>query len=152
MFVEGIPLPMVRVLEKRAICDAADHSQQVRAAETFLLPLLPAPDENVDRIDKVIAQIDARRDLVRVTQLATAVHMSRRSLQRLFQTYVGVSPKWVIKRCRLHDAAHTLAGRPATDWSALARSLGYYDQAHFINDFRNIVGRTPTAYAEEQDP
>ena len=70
-----------------------------------------------------------------------------RALQRLFGDYVGVSPKWVIKRYRLHEAVEQLAGGRPPEWSALAQNLGYFDQAHFIRDFKRLVGRTPADYA-----
>lgn len=73
--------------------------------------------------------------------------VSKRTLQRIFSQYVGVGPKWVIKRYRLHEAADQLAGGNVVDWPRLALDLGYFDQAHFIKDFKAMVGRTPTEYA-----
>jgi AraC-like DNA-binding protein len=70
-------------------------------------------------------------------------------MQRLFREYVGVSPKWVLQRYRLHEAAARLAeGTPGT-WAAVAADLGYSDQSHFIRDFTRAVGLTPGAYAAE---
>ena len=74
--------------------------------------------------------------------------MSLRALQRLFNDAVGVGPKWVINRYRMHEAvARVQAGQPVS-WAALAQDLGYFDQAHFIADFRKLVGRTPGDYAQ----
>lgn len=57
-----------------------------------------------------------------------------------------MSPKWVIQRYRLHEAAAQLtSGRPPT-LAALAAALGYFDQAHFARDFKSIVGAAPSAY------
>jgi AraC-like DNA-binding protein len=60
---------------------------------------------------------------------------------------VGVSPKWVIQRYRLHEAAERLTADPSIAQSALASDLGYSDQAHFIRDFKSLVGTSPAAYA-----
>jgi AraC-like DNA-binding protein len=68
-------------------------------------------------------------------------------MQRLFQRYVGVSPKWVIRRYRMHDAAERIAQGKEVDWISMANELGYFDQAHFIKDFRAQMGRSPTEYA-----
>ena len=68
-------------------------------------------------------------------------------LQRLFGRYVGVSPKWVIQRYRLHEAAEQLATGESVSQTELALNLGYSDQAHFIRDFKAIVGVSPAAYA-----
>jgi AraC-like DNA-binding protein len=74
--------------------------------------------------------------------------LTTRTLQRLFATYVGVSPKWVIQRYRLHEAAEQLAADPSINQASLAAELGYSDQAHFVRDFKRIVGMTPAAYAK----
>jgi len=69
-------------------------------------------------------------------------------LQRLFSQYVGVSPKWVIQRYRLHEVAERLADDKAVDCTEMALDLVYFDQAHFIKDFKAIVGWTPAEYAK----
>ena len=69
----------------------------------------------------------------------------KRSLQRLFNEYVAASPQWVIRRYRLHEAIERLhAG--VVDVAALAAELGYFDQAHLVQDFKSIVGGTPGHY------
>src|SRR5262249_1624732 len=73
--------------------------------------------------------------------------LSPRSLQRLFQRYVGVSPKWVLQRYRLHEAAARLAEGTSGTWAEVAVELGYFDQSPFIRDFTRAVGMTPVAYA-----
>ncbi|MGC2278440.1 MAG: helix-turn-helix domain-containing protein, partial [Candidatus Acidiferrales bacterium] len=59
---------------------------------------------------------------------------------------VGVSPKWVIRRYRLHEAIEKFNSCSRPDWAQLALELGYFDQAHLINDFRSIVGYSPSQY------
>ena len=72
-----------------------------------------------------------------------------RTLQRLFERYVGVSPKWVLRRYRVHEAAARLAdGGSTITWAEVAAELGYFDQSHFIRDFTAAVGMTPAAYAD----
>ena len=69
-----------------------------------------------------------------------------RELDHLFREYVGVKPKWVLERIRLHEAAERMADGES-DWPALALDLGYFDQAHFIKAFKAVVGRSPADYA-----
>ena len=52
------------------------------------------------------------------------------------------------KRYRLHEAAERVAKGEEPDWSRLALELGYFDQAHFIKDFKSIIGKTPLEYAK----
>jgi AraC-like DNA-binding protein len=70
-----------------------------------------------------------------------------RTLQRLFRRYVGVGPKWVLRRYRLHDGADLLARGEAAELADLALALGYFDQAHFSREFKDQIGLTPAEYA-----
>jgi AraC-like DNA-binding protein len=85
--------------------------------------------------------------IARVEDLTERFGMSARTLQRLFRRYVGVGPKWVLQRYRLHEAAERIADGYSGDWAALALDLGYFDQAHFIKDFKALVGCSPAEYA-----
>lgn len=75
-------------------------------------------------------------------------NVTERTLQRLFSRYVGVSPGWVIRRYRIHDAVNQLEQGEVVDWPALAVDLGYFDQAHFIKDFKKLIGVSPGIYAK----
>ena len=93
--------------------------------------------------------IAADRGIVRVEQLVDLAGIRQRALQRLFREYVGVSPKWVIQRYRLFEAAERLASGES-EGARVAHELGYFDQAHFIRDFKAMVGRSPTAFVAER--
>lgn len=134
-------------LEAAVLAQGDDAAAAAAAAEAFLLARLPAPDPQAERARDLVAQILAEPELTRVEELARRAGLSTRSLQRLFGSYVGVSPKWVIRRYRLHEAVARLDAGRAVDLPRLAIELGYFDQAHFIRDFKQLVGRTPAAYA-----
>ena len=85
--------------------------------------------------------------LVRVEQLVEVAGGSVRTLQRRFRRHLGVSPKWVLARYRLQEAALALQEDPDVDLAALAVRLGWYDQAHLTNDLRRMLGETPARYA-----
>jgi len=132
---------------EKAVLAHEGNEGMIACVETLLRARCPERDTTVRAINGVIAAIMADRTLTTVDALAGRLGLSTRTLQRLFRYYVGVSPKWVIQRYRLHEAAERLAASEILDWPALALDLGYFDQAHFINDFKAIVGNTPTAYA-----
>ena len=67
-------------------------------------------------------------------------------LQRLFADYVGVGPKWVMRRARLHEASERAGSGEPVDWAALAADLGYADQAHLTRDFTATIGVPPSRY------
>jgi AraC-like DNA-binding protein len=120
----------------------------VHIAESFLMSRLPVLDEETLRLRDLVEEIATNRSLIRVEQVASRLGTDVRSLQRLFRKYVGLGPKWVLQRYRLHEAAALLAEGPL-DLAKLALDLGYFDQAHFNRDFRRFVGRSPGAYAQE---
>ena len=117
------------------------------AAERLLQAHLPAVDANVERVAGLVAAIASDRSITAVEQLCERTGLNARALQRLFKNYVGIGPKWVINRYRLHEAIAQLQQGQAADWVELALSVGYFDQAHFIRDFRALVGCTPAQYA-----
>ena len=98
-----------------------------------------------DSLDVKIRRAVARRAET-LSDLARRADMSQRSLQRLFSEYVGASPKWVIRRYRLHELLEKFGSGGKMDWPQVALDLGYFDQAHLINDFKSIVGYSPTEY------
>jgi AraC-like DNA-binding protein len=97
----------------------------------------------------VVADMLADHSLSRVEDVATRHGLSVRGLQRLFRRFVGVGPKWVLQRYRLHDAVAAIDSDPAVmaDLAGLAASLGWWDQSHFTRDFTAAVGVSPHAYA-----
>ncbi|MGW5052394.1 AraC family transcriptional regulator [Actinokineospora sp. NPDC004072] len=115
--------------------------------DALLLPLRPPADPAVDEVRALVAAIAEDRGLTRVDELAERFGRTVRSVQRLFNEYVGVGPKWVIRRYRMHDAAAKVDAGGAVDWAALAADLGFSDQAHFSREFRAAVGISPARYA-----
>lgn len=138
-------------LEAAVLRCGEDVSGAVSILETFLLNRLPPPDANAQWARTLVARILDDRSLTQAEAVARLAGLSLRSLQRLFREYVGVSPKWVIQRYRLHDAMERLEGAQPVDLPALALSLGFFDQAHFTRVFRAFLGRTPTGYGRPRE-
>ncbi|MFD6992807.1 DUF6597 domain-containing transcriptional factor [Streptomyces sp. NPDC059943] len=148
----GRRVPIAEVLpasdaDVRAVLDPPGEDARVAALDTYLLGLGARPDPQADEAMRVVALVGEDRTIRRAAQLATAAGLSVRSLQRLFATYVGVGPKWVILRHRIHEALERAEAADGVDWAALAAELGYSDQAHLVRDFTATVGVPPTAYA-----
>jgi len=132
--------------------------------------LMPVEPEAAGRLltDWVVAQcgpVDAEGELANaaadlaeqgsagtVTELAERVGVGERQLQRICRRRIGLSPKWLLQRRRLQDAAARLGevGPPAL--ADLATELGYADQAHFTRDFTTVLGRPPGRFAREHHP
>ncbi len=126
--------------------DEADV-RMIGYAEALLCSVRPERDRMAEQVAALVSRITADPGLRRVDQLAAASGMTARSLQRLFADYVGVSPKWVMRRARLHEAAGRADSGEPVDWALLASDLGYADQAHLTRDFTTTLGVSPTRYA-----
>jgi AraC-like DNA-binding protein len=131
----------------REIHAAPALEAKIAIAGAFLAPLLVASRPRVERFRDLVEGMGADRSVLRVEDASEAVGLDVRALQRCFRRYVGVSPKWVIQRYRLHEASEQLKARRPPALAALAASLGYADQAHFARDFKRVVGQTPRSFA-----
>jgi len=138
------------LLDDVLACDGDDAAAAF--ASDFLRTRLPAADDKALLAGRIVDSAVDDRDLHAADELARRFGMTLRALQRLFSDYVGVAPKWVIQRYRLHEALARVQAGEAVAWAALAQELGYFDQAHFIADFRKLVGRTPAEYARLTQP
>lgn len=131
-----------------AIATADDETGMRRIVERFLVANLPARDPVAEEVADIVARVADEPTITRVDDLADVLGTSVRRLQRLFADYVGVGPKWVIRRYRLHEITERMAAGGWIDWAGLAADLGYADQAHLSRDFTAIVGESPTQYAQ----
>ena len=145
-------IPVKRIFGKdvaaleAVLVSSCRESEKVEAANAFFRARVPEPDKTIALASQLVERILAQPDIKTVDDLVIRAGIGKRSIQRIFNEYVGVSPKWTIRRYRLHEVIEKVnsGGRPA--WAELALELGYFDQAHFINDFRSIVGYSPTQY------
>jgi AraC-like DNA-binding protein len=131
-----------------AVLTPADEADRVAALDAFLLGLAPASDPRADLAMALVDRIRTDRTIRRVSDFAREQGMTVRAMQRLFSTYVGVGPKWIILRYRIHEALEHAETDRTVDWATLATDLGYADQAHLIRDFTATVGVPPAAYAQ----
>ncbi|QMU75571.1 helix-turn-helix transcriptional regulator [Streptacidiphilus sp. PB12-B1b] len=132
----------------RRVLELDDTPAMAALADAFLLARLPEPDPLVAEVAAMVDTATSDHTIVRVEQLAARCEVSVRTLQRLFAEYVGVGPKWVLRRARLQEAA-LRADAGVVDWTLLAADLGYADQAHLSRDFTAVVGLPPGRYARQ---
>jgi AraC-like DNA-binding protein len=142
--------------ELAAALRAADgpdgFDDQIRLTEEFLRARRVPPDPVARTLSRAVFALLTDPTVQRVTDVCRLVGLEQRTLQRLFRSYVGVTPHWVLKRGRLHSAAERIAAQATSPdplpWAQVAAELGYADQAHFIRDFRTTIGETPARYAQ----
>jgi AraC-like DNA-binding protein len=124
----------------------ASEEEKIASANAFFLGLTPEREADAGRAAQLVDEILRDREIRTVKELSTRAGVSVRGLQRLFQQHVGVSPKWVIRRYRLHELVEQLNAGARWDGASLAVELGYFDQSHLIRDFRRLTGWSPERY------
>jgi AraC-like DNA-binding protein len=137
---------------REAVLAQADDEGRTAVLDAALAPHAPEPAPAYLELQDLLDRMIDDRALVRVDQVAALAGVGVRSLQRSFAGYVGVSPKAVLARYRLQDAAAAIDAGDVDDLAGLAASLGWFDQAHFSRDFRAVVGTTPSAYLRRARP
>ncbi|MDF2651939.1 MAG: AraC family transcriptional regulator [Paenibacillus sp.] len=124
-----------------------DKEKRIELVERLLRRSMPERDKTVDLLNEIINGIIHDRDITKVEHLVDRFNIAKRTLQRLFSQYIGVSPKWVIQRYRMHEAGELIES--GMDLTRLAMNLGYTDQAHFSKDFKAAIGKSPKQYADQ---
>ena len=133
------------MLERNVIA-AGDHQQQIRVIEEFLLSWLADP-QIMDTITKAcVKAIFQSQGQLTVSGLAGKMNINRRNMERKFRAAVGMSPKQLSKVVRLQAALKMLEQKKFTRLTSLAYENGYYDQAHFIKDFKEFTGMSPKLF------
>lgn len=125
------------------------ESGRARAAAVFadwLVARVGTPTAAARDANAMAALLMTDAAVIRDEDAALRLSMSIRTMQRLALRYVGVSPAAMIRRRRLQEAAQRVREHPETDLATLAAELGYADHAHLTNDFRAVLGFTPTSY------
>jgi AraC-like DNA-binding protein len=78
--------------------------------------------------------------------LSDCIGISQNHLLTQFKRMIGISPKALARLYRLKRILRSIDPTQHVDWTRIAHRSGYYDQAHFGNDFREFTGHTPTDY------
>ncbi len=143
----GLVWPEVEPDLHRRLLSAASPAERIAAAEALLQPRLP---EAPARSTALALRLAAEPAAFSVAGAAALLGLGERALEKLFKTELGIGPKEVMRRFRLQAAAERLARADAPSCGELALELGYADQAHFIKDFKAVVGRSPMAYKADQ--
>ncbi len=126
------------------------HAEAMAAFSDVLRPFLPVDAEG-ELVNRLVAFVESRSDITRVAEVCAEFGLSDRALQRLVHRRIGLTPKWLIQRRRLQEAAERLR-TGGTSLAEIAAALGYADQPHFSRDFSAVTGMTPREFAALHTP
>ncbi|MFK7948760.1 MAG: helix-turn-helix domain-containing protein [Saprospiraceae bacterium] len=150
--MENTPVPLNKLfgivgetLEKN-ILEAQTTTERIHIIEAFLLQYL-TDSKTIDTIVKsTIDTILTANGQVSISELSEKNHIHRRQLARKFSSVIGLSPKQLSKTIRLQSALKKLLTQKSSKLTDLAYDSEYYDQSHFIKDFREFTGLSPKEF------
>lgn len=126
--------------------EAHSLGERIRIVEAFLAGKLRRPVLDKAMMHAVGLIVDSK-GLIQVENLAQECFMSRRQLLRRFERAIGISPKLFSRILRFQQVFTAMEQASAEpEWSHLAYDSGYFDQAHFIHDFREFSGMSPAQF------
>lgn len=131
---------------EKEILNANSTFDRIKLIETFLFNRL-TDTETIDLIVKsTVETILTANGQLSVNELSEQLNINRRQLVRKFSSAIGLSPKQLSKTIRLQATLKMLLNKKFTSLTALAYENEYYDQAHFIRDFKELTGYTPKEF------
>jgi AraC-like DNA-binding protein len=125
------------------LASAQNHGRRIKLLEDFLLSRIrvSAPDPLVTA---AVVWLEQRPGTKRIDDLVRYIGLSQSALERRFRRVVGASPKKFASLVRLRRAVRLRSS--GVDFTAAAYAAGYFDQSHFINDFRRATGSPPETF------
>lgn len=122
--------------------EARTTAEAIQVVESAMpTPADPSP------IERALAWMEQRRGAVSMDELAAHANLSPRQLRRVCLERTGLTPKFLARVLRFRHALVRLASPRPAALVDVALDCGYYDQSHFIHEFREFSGRTPAAPA-----
>lgn len=138
-----------RAAELRArLLEAPTLEARFLVLERFLLMVLQPLDQH-PVVDFALREFE-QSPLPTVGAVTEQIGFSARHFNQLFRDHVGLTPKLFCRVRRLRQVLYLLAGKERVDWMDIAFTCGYFDQAHFIHDFRMFADCTPTEYLAQR--
>ena len=98
--------------------------------------------------DFAISKIISKPDQASLKEIASVAGYSQKHLIKIFKDTVGVTPKEFLKIIRFQKAIAEIEQQKNINWASLAADCGFYDQSHFIADFKTFSGFTPNEYVK----
>lgn len=138
-FIKASLLTVVQEQLEAAVSD----KERIMVVEKFLVSQFNNTNEDTI-ITEAVRMIKATNGIIRIKELAQQLNTSQSPLEKRFRSIVGASPKKFASVIRLQTALENY-GR-GNNLTELGYTAGYYDQSHFIKDFKKLTGETPDKY------
>jgi len=131
------------------VLNASSHGERIRFIESFLLKRLRRAKTDDRLAEHCVRAMQLANGNIPVARLADDLNIGRRHLERKFVSSVGVTPKMLSRILRFQNALQAIEIKRFNNLTILAYEAGFYDQAHFIRDFKEFTGMSPGSYFAE---
>lgn len=122
---------------------------QIEILDKFLSKRIVNGDYNPSSFDQLMIFLRKQKGMMSIEELADMANMSRRTLERKSKDTLGLGLKSYSRVIRFKYAMSLLALDKKVDWQDILYQCGYYDQMHFIKDFKHFTGQTPTQFLKD---
>ena len=146
----GMSLPLDNLVRRSALneieerlSDARNNLQRISIVERFLESKLRDFRRDL-LVLGAVQKIKSANGTVKIKDLTTEFYISRDSFEKRFRRIVGTSPKHFAAIVRLRNLINNRS--PAESFTDAALAAGFFDQAHFIKDFKSFTGQTPQVF------
>ncbi|MBN2773703.1 MAG: AraC family transcriptional regulator [Prolixibacteraceae bacterium] len=129
------------VLENKLL-NFRNNNQRIAAIDDFFINRL-AINRDFDRIDFAVKLIEHSKGQIKTQQLSQETCLGIKQFERIFTNHVGLNPKKFSSIIRFQNVIQTKNKHKKPDLNQLAINNGYYDQSHFIHDFKNLTDQSP---------
>jgi AraC-like DNA-binding protein len=119
---------------------------KARVLEEALLAQLAGPPERHPAVAFALNEFHGAPETQKVAEVRYRIGLSARRFIELFRKEVGLAPKLFCRVRRFQKVLRQISVGRAVDWAEIALTCGYFDQAHFIHDFRAFSGINPSTY------
>jgi AraC-like DNA-binding protein len=127
--------------------EALTPEKKIEFIENFLCrQLLKQPFSFVDRAANMIEE---KNGLIRINELSELFDIGRRHIEKKFREHVGLTPKKYVQIRRMSHICFLLSKEKEIDWQDIIYYGGFYDQSHFIKEFKTFMKRNPGLYVKD---
>ena len=132
----------------RDLQGVTDSAERIALLTDYFLALAPRYEDSP--ADKAVQLIVAGKGMISITDLCSQLYVTERQLERMFKRYIGLAPKFYCRIIRFNHIFHCIE-EGTSSWSDVVHNAGYYDQSHFIRNFKAFTGEEPSAYLFEKN-
>ena len=139
-------------LKERLLSAAGDEHRITILNDFFLSLTYRLPTLRRTGMEYIQDRMHSRKGLIQIDDLSRVANLSSRTLERNFSEKIGMSPKYYARVLRFNYAFGLRRTNPQLGWFDIIHDCGYFDQTHFIKDFKHFTGQTPGTFYKASHP